>query len=84
MQREKRPFDMNNRGTFTAIAILCLAYGAFFAALYLRIRGKTGAMLFAAYSLILAVWATAVADSGLISARDVVALVQALRSSAPQ
>jgi O-antigen ligase len=60
-----------------------LAYGAFFTALYLRIRGKTGAALFAAYSLILAVWATAVPHSGSIPAKDVVALIQALKSNLP-
>jgi hypothetical protein len=75
---------MNNRGTLITMAILCLAYGAFFAALYLKIRAKTGAMLFATYSLILAVWATAVPPSGWISAKDVVELIRALRSTTPQ
>ena len=73
-----------SHATWVTLAILCLAYGSLLTACYLAVRGKPGAALFATYSLILAVWATAVADSGSISANDVVALVQALRSTVPR
>jgi hypothetical protein len=62
-----------------SIALICLAYLSFGIALYLRLNDKRGAVLFATYGLILALWATAIPASGSVSAQDVISLLRILR-----
>lgn len=63
-----------------SVALLFLSLLCFTASFLLAIGGKDNALPFSIFGFILALWATAVTSRTGVSAKDVIALCQLLRS----